>query len=194
MGRISERIADIARRCGDLSPLQEPVRQVLTEDNTHRALAGIDVQGRPFAPLARSTLLHRRGSGPPLAPRSASSRIVTDYTVQVTTGMGRLTFAASWPGIPWMECHHTGTARMPKRDAYGFRQVALDKIRDMMSGYVMQGSVTAPGGGSTGGGGGAGATAPVAAPRPSLLDRGRRAVAHAAKTVFGWPRRRPAAT
>lgn len=139
MGQISERIADIARRCGDLSPLKEPVRQVLWEGNKQRALAGTDAQGTPFAPVAASTRKTRGGDGAPLAPHGASSRVVTDYTVNVQAGPGRLTFTGSWPSCPWMEYHHTGTKRMPRRDPYGFRAQDLDRVRQMLREHVMKG-------------------------------------------------------
>jgi hypothetical protein len=143
---ITERLSDIARRCGDLSPLREPVRRILIEGNKVRALAGVDAQGRPFAPLAASTLrgsrIHGgpvlRRQGPPLAPHYAGSREVTGYTLDIQAGVGRLSFAASWPGQPWMIYHHTGTPRMPRRDPYGFRQQDLDLIRPMMSQYILK--------------------------------------------------------
>jgi hypothetical protein len=137
-GKITERLQDIARRCGDLSPLREPIRKILIEGNRQRALAGVDAQGRPFAPLAASTLRYRSGKGPPLAPRFAGSREITGYVLDVQAGVGRLSFAASWPGQPWMEYHATGTRYMPKRSPYGFRQVDLDKIRPMMSDYILK--------------------------------------------------------
>lgn len=138
MGKISERLADIARRGGDLSPLGEPVRRVLWEGNRERALAGENAQGVRFAPLAASTLKHRKGTGPPGAPRGASSRVVTGYVVSVIAAVGRLSFTGSWPGLDWIKYHATGTKRMPQRDPFGFRQRDLDKVRQMLREYVMR--------------------------------------------------------
>ena len=135
---LKDRLSDIARRCGDLSPLREPVRKILVEGNKARALAGVDAQGRPFAPLAASTLARRRGSGPPLAPRGTQSRVVTQYVVNVQAGVGRLSFTGAWPSVHFMEFHATGTRYMPKRDPYGFRQVDLDRIRPMLADYVLK--------------------------------------------------------
>jgi hypothetical protein len=138
-GPTAERLADLARKCGDLTPLREPVRQILVDGNRERSLAGTDPQGRSFASLAASTLRRRRGSGPPLAPRGAQSRVVTAYEVDVLAGAGRLTFTGSWPSLPWMEYHHTGTARMPARNPYGFRQQDLDEVRDLLVRHVVRG-------------------------------------------------------
>jgi hypothetical protein len=135
---LTERLSDIARRCGDLSPIKEPVRKILVEGNKARALAGVNAQGQAFAPLAASTLRYRRGTGPPLAPRGTQSRVVTQYVVNVTAGVGRLSFTGAWPSVHFMEFHATGTRYMPRRDPYGFRQVDLDKIRPMLSDYVLQ--------------------------------------------------------
>jgi hypothetical protein len=145
-GKITERLSDIARRCGDLSPLQEPVRRILIEGNKVRALAGVNAQGVPFAPLAASTLrgsrIHGgpvlRRQGPPLAPHYAGSRVVTGYVVNVIAGPGKLSFAASWPSAPWMIYHHTGTRYMPRRDPYGFRKQDLDAIRPLMNQYILK--------------------------------------------------------
>jgi hypothetical protein len=128
----TERLADLARKCGDLTPLREPVKQVLIRGNRERALAGTDAQGRDFDELAPSTLKRRRGSGKPLAPRGAQSRVVTAYEVDVTAGTGRLSFIGGWPSLPWMEYHHTGTARMPRRDPYGFTAKTLERVRELL--------------------------------------------------------------
>jgi hypothetical protein len=138
-GPAAERLADLARRCGDLTPLREPVRQILVDGNRERSLAGTDPQGRSFAALAASTLRRRRGTGPPLAPRGAQSRVVTAYEVDVLAGAGRLSFTGSWPSLPWMEYHHSGTARMPARNPYGFRQQDLDEVRALLVRHVVRG-------------------------------------------------------
>lgn len=138
MGKIAERLADIARRGGDLSPLAEPIRRVLWEGNKERALAGEDAQGNRFAPLSPATIARRKGNGPPLAPRGASSRIVTGYVVSVLAGIGRLSFTGSWPELDWVQYHADGTKRMPRRDPFGFRQRDLDRVREMVREYVMR--------------------------------------------------------
>lgn len=137
-GGIGRRLSELARRVDDLTPLVAPVRQILIDGNRERSLAGTDAQGRPFAPLAPSTLRSRTGTGPPLAPHRAQSRVVTGYHVDVRTDRGTLTFAASWPDQPWMEYHHTGTPRMPKRDPYGFREQDLERVRALLREHIMR--------------------------------------------------------
>lgn len=137
-GAIGERISELSRRVSNLAPLVEPVRRILIDGNRERSLAGTDVNGVPFAPVKPSTMLRRGGDGPPLAPRRAGSREVTGYHVDVRTGDGSLTFTASWPDQPWMEYHHTGTPRMPKRDPYGFREVDLEAVRALLREHIMK--------------------------------------------------------
>jgi hypothetical protein len=138
MGRISERLADVARRCGDLTPLADPVRRLFWEGNRAARLAGVDAEGRPFAPLAQSTLKRRKGHGPPLAPEGEASKIITGYVVQVTAGPGRLTFAGSWPDLDWIQYAADGTRHMPARDPLGFRRQDIDQVRDWMRGYILR--------------------------------------------------------
>ena len=138
MGKLLERLSDIARRAGDLTPLREPIRRILWEGNRDRALAGTDAEGRAFAPLAASTLKHRDGSGPPQAPHGAGSRVVTDYVVDVQAGPGRLSFTGSWPGLAWMIYHIRGTRRMPRRDPLGFTRSTLDRARTLLREHVMK--------------------------------------------------------
>jgi hypothetical protein len=135
-GPAAERLADFARRCGDLTPLREPVRQILVDGNRERSLAGTDPQGRSFASLAASTLRRRRGTGPPLAPRGAQSRVVTAYEVDVQAGTGRLDFVASWPSLPWIEYHVTGGRYLPVRNPFGFRSKDLEAIRELLSDHI----------------------------------------------------------
>lgn len=138
MGAIAERLSEIARRCGDLSPLREPVRRLLWEGNRERALAGVDAQGRRYDVLAASTLEHRDGSGPPLAPRGPQSRIVTGYVVDVRAGVGRLSITGSWPELPWVEYHHTGGKRLPRRDPFGWREKDLEACRMLLGEHVLK--------------------------------------------------------
>jgi hypothetical protein len=141
MGAVQERISEIARRCGDLTPLKVPVRKVFVDGNRARALAGTDVNGQRFKELKPATLRNRPGDGPPQAPRRAESRIVTEYHVDVQAGLGRLTFAASWPEIwHWLTYHVTGTRYMKRRDPTGFRAADLDRTRGMLREHVMGGN------------------------------------------------------
>lgn len=131
MGIINDRLAAIVRRAEDLAPIGDRVRAILWTGNKERALAGTDAQGRPFRPLAPSTLRRRKGSGPPLAPEGADARIVTGYVVVVSAASGRLTATGSWPDVPWVEY-----AAQQGRDCYGFRQIDVDKVRATLRGHM----------------------------------------------------------
>lgn len=138
MGKISNRLADIARNAGDLSPIAEPLRQILWEGNRERALRGEDAQGQAFAPLSPATLKNRKGDGPALAPRRGASRIVTGFVVHVIAGVGRLSFTGSWPGLDWVRYHADGGRRLPRRDPFGFTNATLEKARALLRQHVMK--------------------------------------------------------
>lgn len=135
MGAILDRLTDLARRCGDLSPIAPQVRDVFLLGNRERAMAGTDAAGRPFAPLARSTLKHRHGSGPPQAP-TPSAQIITGCEISVQAGPGRLSITQSWPGVRWVEYAISGTRRMPRRDPTGFRDQDKTKVAALMNDYI----------------------------------------------------------
>lgn len=136
MGKLSERCADLARRCGDLSPLQEPIRQRLWEGNRAAVLAGKTPTGAAVAPLKASTLKRRKGNGPPRAPMGAASRVVAGCVVAVTAGVGRLGFTQSWPGFPEIEYLDSGTKRMAARPTLGFRPEDLDWVRAKLREHI----------------------------------------------------------
>lgn len=139
MGKLSQRCSDIARRCGDLSALREPIRKRLWEGNAAAVMAGQTPTGQTVAPLAKSTLKGRKGNGPPRAPRGRSSRVVAGYVVSVDAGPGRLSFTGSWPDFRPVEYLDRGTRRMPARPTLGFRPADLDWIRGRLGEHVMKG-------------------------------------------------------
>lgn len=139
MGKLAERCSDIARRCGDLSPLREPVRARLWEGNKAAILAGQTPQGAEVAALAASTQKRRKGGGPPRAPRGAASRVVAGYVVTVSAGPGQLSFTGTWPDFDAIGYLDGGTKFMPARPTLGFRPVDLDWIREQLGSYVIRG-------------------------------------------------------
>ena len=140
MGKLAERCADIARRCGDLSPLRAPLRQRLWEGNRAAVLAGTTPTGQAVAPLKPSTLKHRKGNGPPRAPQGAGSRVVTGYVESVVAGPGRLSFTGSWPAFPQIEYLDRGTNHMQARPTFGFRPVDLEATRADLRRHIIPGS------------------------------------------------------
>lgn len=140
MGKLLERCQDLARRCGDLSALREPVRDRLWEGNKGAVLAGLTPLGAPVAPLLPLTLKRRKGGGPPRAPMGAGSRVVAGYVVAVDAGPGRLAFTGSWPGFsPVIEYLDAGTSRMAARPTFGHRPTDLDWVRDRLRAHVLRG-------------------------------------------------------
>lgn len=158
-GLLRERCAEMAKRCGDLSPIAEPVRKRLWEGNKAAILAGVSPDGRQVAKTwrqmnAESQWMTRRlasgkvvrfkmlgyregGDGPARAPHRERSRSVTTYQVNVIAGPQKLTFTGGYPDFePIMGYLDKGTRYMPARPTMGFRQEDLDWIRNEMRQYV----------------------------------------------------------
>jgi len=133
VGKLSERCADMARRCGDLSPLAAPVRQRLWESNRDLIRRGVSPDGRRVKDLAPSTLKRRKGTGPPRAPRGDSSRVVSDCVVSVDAGPGRLAFSKSWPNFP--EIVYVDAAR----PTMGYAPEVLEWVRGQLRAHVIEG-------------------------------------------------------
>lgn len=138
-GSVLDRVREVFGRTKDLTPMIEPVRAVLEEANRVRALAGVDFTGRSYAPLAQSTIKDRTGKGlpasPPLVRHGIYSRVIQGCRIDVTPEVGRLRVFKSWPGVPWMEYHVEGTARMPRRDPMGWGNEVY-AVRDMLPDHV----------------------------------------------------------
>lgn len=134
---LRDRIADKARRCGDLKPLSEPVRKLLWEGNKQNKSKGLDPDGNKYAKLKPSTIKRKpRLNNTPFMTHPPTSAIVTGYVVDVRAGVGRLTFTGSWPGLAWPEWHIKATKNRAARNPYGFRRIDLLDIHDMLKAYV----------------------------------------------------------
>lgn len=117
-----------------MSPVEPRLKRIYTEGKKEHLLLGNDANGRPFTPLAKSTLANKkRFSGPPLVPRYSSSRVISQYTVAFKRLPGTLQVIAGWP-MEWIRYHREGGKHLPRRDPGGFRDVdrknAMDAIRD----------------------------------------------------------------
>lgn len=123
----------------DATPLMIEWENTITEDNRRGVLAGIDGYGHPMAPLAPSTIKHRKGTGPPLAPMGAASRVIANFrTAYGRDGEKWVAFGAwenvlSKRGIPFLPFHFQGrpALNLPRRDlahirAEGHRQARLE--------------------------------------------------------------------
>ena len=71
---------------------------------------------------------YRRLGGPPLAPRGASSRVITNYKTDYAELRPGYWQATSWwdevvssKGVPFLRYHFDGAGRLPRRDLRGVR-------------------------------------------------------------------------
>ena len=139
IGILRERMADLARRCGDLSPIREPVRRILWEGNRENKTRGLAPDGTRYPLVALSTQKRRPRPGRiPFMTRGAASTIVTGFVVDVQAGPGRLTFTGGWPGLGWPEYHVNPWRTRPARDPYGWRRVDLEDCRELMRDHVVR--------------------------------------------------------
>jgi hypothetical protein len=172
LGRLMGRLN--ALRNLDPTPLLSKWEVIIEEDNRKGVLAGTDKDGKPMIPVeyrpikssqekwtARRERLHtavvtgpagdnltsaqyRRLTGPPLAPRGASSRVVKNLQTGhgYDTSKGEYYAEGAWPdvrskkGREFLEAHFDGTNGLPKRDLRGVRpwgkQQALEALYDWM--------------------------------------------------------------
>jgi hypothetical protein len=137
LDRILERLARLDPGQWDLRGLGERLGRILETDNMAARMLGVDYEGQEFAPLAPATLERRMGAGPPLAPMEMASRIISGVQVDVNdTGHNAVEVVLSWPSMPFLRYHVTGTTRMPARDPCGIRPEAWAEIEREVSEWV----------------------------------------------------------
>jgi hypothetical protein len=133
---LLERNQSILRRIDHLEPIADRVVEVLRAGKRQQLLSGLDAQGLPFAPLARSTLANpRRAAGGPLVPGEQAADLVVHYEVTVTVRSAELVAAAGWPFgfVRWLR---TGTRKMPRRDPGGFRSEDMAKAMALLKEHI----------------------------------------------------------
>jgi hypothetical protein len=132
----------------DLTPLVEPLKQIMIDDNRDGLLASTDSYGDRMTELSPNTWLTRKGSGPPLAPDYGSSPIITDYRVD-PEDMGPLhvRLVGTWPSLHWVHFHVTGFRVRDKdghwipvvsRDPTGIRPASLPKIEAALETFAIE--------------------------------------------------------
>lgn len=122
------------REALDLSPLAEVVSQLMWADRVDAQLRGQDGFGEDLAPLAASTWKKRKGDGPPLSPFGSSSRVVTNYNVEIIPiSTGLILLSGTWEGIPWLIYHLEGEGRLPVRDIAHVRPETWEKIGEAVA-------------------------------------------------------------
>ena len=147
LGPLIDYLGDLADM--DIRPLAEAAKIVAIEDNARARVAGVDKDGEEMDPLSRkakdglrrslrpSELARRGGDGPPLAPRGAGSRIVTDYHVEVIPQPGGAVLVqGSWPNLPWLKFHLKGGPIMPRRDVAGITPRGMDEIAETTRAFL----------------------------------------------------------
>jgi hypothetical protein len=118
-------------------------RMLLERDNEDKFFRGVDRYGKPFAPLAASTLAKTRNGRPrpnpnPLIPHGFASRVIQCFEV---AEQGRA-LVARWVGIPWIVYHITGADKpgtlwhLPRRDPSGVTPKGWYQIRERFRQYV----------------------------------------------------------
>jgi phage gpG-like protein len=132
------KLAGFAKRMMNLQPLAREVETILIQGNKAGALAGVDKLAKPYAPLKPITLQTRVGDGPPLAPRRASSRVVTNFYAEAKPSWGKLQVTAGWRGedIQFLKYHMTGYKhyksgnKVPARNPMGIRPETQNQISE----------------------------------------------------------------
>lgn len=154
-------------RLFDLKPMADIAEQVMARQNEEGALMGIDQYGNTYDELAESTWRTRKGSGPPLAPQGASSRIITEFRTHQEPGFDEITVKGGWPGLPWIRFHKTGAPKnnMPERDPIGMRPHGWQQLMVEFHNWVER---TLKGDGGSSPPAGAGALEPMAGNGPGL--------------------------
>jgi hypothetical protein len=137
--QVERALLDLQYRMLDLHPLGRRIADLVEVDNMAARMMGVDKDDQPFAPLSPATWEWNpnRGPGPPLAPMESSSRIVSDLTMElVDLGPGALDIIGSWPNMPFLIHHVTGTSRMPSRDPVGIRPRGWATILEVSDEWV----------------------------------------------------------
>jgi hypothetical protein len=140
--QAAEFLADLQYRVVDLMPLAVRVGELIEVDNMAARMLGVDKDGAPFADLAPATVADpRRGPGPALAPMEMSSRVISGLEVELLTlGIGAIDVVGSWPSMPFLHHHVTGTKHMPARDPVGIRPegwAAIEAELDRFAGSLL---------------------------------------------------------
>lgn len=150
--RITQKITALGSI--DFAPLMRAWEVVLEEDNKAGALAGLDGDGNPLAPVKYRpkpgkkvvfTVLHNNNltnshyrslDGPPLAPRRENSRIVTNFKAShLRLSEDSWQVIGAWKNVldvkdrPFLRYHFQGAGRLPRRDLRRVRPTAVKRAR-----------------------------------------------------------------
>lgn len=124
--------------------LKQDIGAALELDNEDKILnRSVDRFGRALARLSPRTLANpRRGYGPPLAPRGASSRFITHFQVRWLSAENGWRCVAGWVnfvsnlGFPIPVAHLYGTRNIPKRDVGGVSPKGWSMLKSLFADFV----------------------------------------------------------
>jgi hypothetical protein len=112
-----------------MDDLARAIQVALIEGNRRQVESGRDLQGRPLAPLAESTVRKRGHRDEPLRP-GGRSPFVDGFEVDVRAdGDDRITMLSRWIGHK-AGLAKTGTAHQPPRDLFGISDQTRAEVRD----------------------------------------------------------------
>jgi hypothetical protein len=120
------------------------VERELWEINRADRTRGVDRRGVALVPLAPSTLARRKGKGPPLAPKGAGSRVVTEYLAELDVRPGKVEVKAGWgpilskTGRAFLEFHILGKGYNPKRDIAGITPKGHGRLRILIPAWIRE--------------------------------------------------------
>lgn len=136
---IIKSIAELEFRVFNLRPLADEIVEVIEVDNIEARLAGVGWDDTELAPLKDSTWKRHpdRGPGPPLAGHGTESRATSDLTFEMEdVGPGEIDIIGSWPNMPFLYCHVTGTQFMEARDIVGISENARHGMKEVFERVV----------------------------------------------------------
>jgi hypothetical protein len=111
----------------DLTPLLKDVAKAIEADNRRGLLAGEDASGAPLAPV--TPYRGRPGTGPPLAPQGASSRVIADFRTRIAGGKRAARVEGYWD-LPWLVYH------IDKRNIIGLRPPGLRAVMGLVKEWM----------------------------------------------------------
>ena len=121
------------------------LRRTVLDGHRRMVLAGKNAAGQDLAKLAPSTLKGRKGSGPPTAPRGASSRIITQYRADFSQQGRDWVLSRSWFGFAAAKFLTWGARRttrkgnawaLPARNTSGIDAATHAEIRKLQWGLL----------------------------------------------------------
>jgi hypothetical protein len=164
-----------------LTAVRQDLRQAVYDDHIDMLLAGVDDRGQVRAPLAPSTIAHRRSitgrtGGPSLIPGGRGSRFITNVEViWQRQYQAASVLVKRFRDMAFAVYHFTGTSRMPRRDVSGISPRGWAKIIALHRAFatrVAQAGGRAAGGAASGAASGAaGGVASGAGPQQGNVSR-----------------------